>query len=108
METTQQSSSTNRVGAVCAVVGSLLLFIGTYLHPMGADPNQAPAAFAEYAADRLRVASHLTHLAGVALMVAALLLLAQQLERGSGAAWTRAPGAVGTAVRDLPAGLAAV
>jgi hypothetical protein len=64
-----------------------LLFIGTYLHPMEADPNQAIAAFAEYAADRLWVASHLTQLAGVALILAALLLLAQQLRAGSAAAW---------------------
>jgi len=50
----------------CAIAGSVLLFIGTYLHPMSADPNQAAAAFAEYAADPLWVASHLTQLAGVA------------------------------------------
>jgi len=71
----------------CAFAGSVLLFIGTYLHPMGADPNQAIAAFAEYAADRLWVASHLTQLAGLALIVAALLLLGQQLRAGSAAAW---------------------
>jgi len=75
------------MGATCAFAGSVLLFIGTYLHPMGADPNQAIAAFAEYAADRLWVASHLTQLAGLALIVAALLLLGQQLRAGSAAAW---------------------
>ena len=31
----------NRVGAVCAISGAALLFIGTYLHPMGADPNDS-------------------------------------------------------------------
>src|SRR5207249_1064005 len=74
----------SRIGATCAITGSVLLFVGTYLHPMGADPNQAVAAFTEYAADNLWVASHLTQLAGVALMVAALLLLAHQLRMGSG------------------------
>jgi len=74
----------SRIGATCAITGSVLLFVGTYLHPMGADPNQAVAAFTEYAADHLWVASHLTQLAGVSLMVAALLLLAQQLRMGSG------------------------
>jgi hypothetical protein len=51
-----------RMGAVCAIAGSMSLTIGTYLHPMGADPNQAVAAFTEYAANRLWVASHLTQL----------------------------------------------
>jgi len=81
------SRSASRMGATCAIAGSVSLFIGTYLHPMEADPNQAIAAFAEYAADRLWVASHLTQLAGVALILAALLLLAQQLRAGSAAAW---------------------
>jgi hypothetical protein len=88
-----------RIGATCAVAGSVLLFVGTCLHPMGADPNEAAAAFTEYAADRLWVASHLTQLAGVALIVAALLLLAQQLEGGSGKAWARI--AAGGAIASL-------
>ena len=57
-----------------------MLFTGAYLHPMGADPNDPVVAFAEYAADRLWVASHLMELAGVAAMVAALLFLAEHLE----------------------------
>jgi hypothetical protein len=81
------SRRANQTGAACAIAGSILLFIGTYLHPMGADPNQAAAAFAEYAADRLWVAGHLMQLGGLALIVAALLLLAQQLRAGSAAAW---------------------
>jgi hypothetical protein len=47
---------------------------------MKADPNDALAAFAEYAADHFWVASHLTQLLGVTLIVAALLVLGQQLE----------------------------
>ena len=57
-----------------------MLCIGTFLHPMGADPNDPVAAFAEYAADRFWVASHLVQLAGVAAMVTALLFLTVQLE----------------------------
>ncbi len=91
--------SASRMGATCAIVGSVLLFIGTYLHPLEADPNEAVAAFTEYAADRLWVASHLTQLAGVALIVAALLCLAQQLESGSGTGWTRL--AAGGAITSL-------
>ena len=78
-----------RTGALCAIFGSVLLLVGTYLHPMGADPNQAVAAFTEYAADHLWVASHLTQLAGVASMAAALLFLAQQLATESGIGWAR-------------------
>src|SRR5438093_12198431 len=89
----------NRINATCAITGSVLLFVGTYLHPMGADPNQAVAAFTEYAADHLWVASHLTQLAGVALMVAALLLLTQQLRMGSGTTWAGV--AAGGAIASL-------
>jgi hypothetical protein len=74
------SRAEKRIGATCAVAGSALLFIGTYLHPMQADPNDPIAAFTEYAADGLWVASHLTQFAGVAVIVAALLLVARHLE----------------------------
>jgi hypothetical protein len=47
---------------------------------MGADPNEPVAAFTEYAADPWWVASHLAQLAGVAAMVAAVLVLTEQLE----------------------------
>ncbi len=65
---------------MCAIGGAALLLIGTYLHPMGADPNNPAAAFAEYAGDRLWVASHLVQLAGVAAMMSALLFLTGELE----------------------------
>lgn len=61
-------SRQSRMGATCAIAGSVLVFLGTYLHPMEADPNDATAAFAEYAADQLWVASHMTQLIGVALL----------------------------------------
>ena len=64
-----------RIGAVFAVLGAVLLFVGTYLHPMQADPNDPLAAFVEYAADQNWVASHLAQLAGVALTVAALIVV---------------------------------
>jgi hypothetical protein len=51
---------------------------------MEADPNVPAAAFAEYAADTLWVASHLTQLAGVASMVVALLLFADNLKSSGG------------------------
>lgn len=69
---------------------------------MKADPNDPLAAFAEYAADRLWVSSHLIQLGGVTLIVAALLLVARHLESGSGAAW--APLAASGAVASLAIG----
>lgn len=89
----------SRIGATCAIAGSVLLFVGTYLHPLEADPNEAAAAFTEYAADHLWIASHLSQLAGVALMVVALLFLAQQLESVSGTCWSRI--AAGGAIASL-------
>jgi hypothetical protein len=91
--------SKSRIAATCAIAGSLLVFVGTYLHPMDADPNDALAAFAEYAADRLWVMSHLTQFAGVVLAIAALLFLTQQLEAKSGARWARI--ATGGAIASL-------
>jgi hypothetical protein len=88
-----------RIGATCAITGSVVLFVGTYLHPMQADPNEVVAAFTEYAADQLWIASHLMQLLGVALMVAALLILTKQLEAASDAAWPRL--AAGGAIASL-------
>ena len=52
-------TSLNRIGAVGANTGAILLFIATSLPPLQADPNDPAAAFAEYAADDLWVATHL-------------------------------------------------
>jgi hypothetical protein len=76
-----------------------LLLIGTYLHPLRADPSEAVAAFTEYAADPRWIATHLTQLAGVVLLVAALLGLARQLEAGNGTGWARL--AAGGAIASL-------
>ena len=78
-----------RIGAVVAVVGAVLLFVSTLLHPFEADPNDALAAFREYAADRLWIASHLGQFLGVAFMVAALVALSRTLAEGAAGAWSR-------------------
>jgi hypothetical protein len=72
----------NKLNAIVAISGSLFLFISTFLHPMEADPNVPLAAFTEYAADRNWIASHLMQLTGMALMVAALVLLSQRMAAG--------------------------
>jgi len=77
----------NRLLSISAICGALLLTIGTWLHPMHADPNVPLAAFTEYAADRHWIASHLMQLAGVMFIVAALVLLARRLKDGPAGDW---------------------
>lgn len=76
-----------KIGAVTAIAGALSLFVGTFLHPLGADPNDPLAAFTEYAADRLWVASHLLQLIGLILIVFALVLLSRIMSGGGGSSW---------------------
>jgi hypothetical protein len=71
-----------RIGAVAAPIGAVVLIVSTLLHPMEADPDDAPAAFAEYAADPLWVWSHLGQFVGVAVLVIVLIGLAATLEAG--------------------------
>lgn len=96
------------IGATSAIGGSGLLLVGTFLHPMHADPHDNVAAFTEYAADHLWVASHLTQLAGVVLMVAALLVLAKELDAGRSGAWSRLGAAGAIASLAIAAALQAV
>jgi hypothetical protein len=93
----------DRISAACAFVGCVLLGLGTSMHPMHADPNNAAAAFAEYAADRNWTGSHLLQFVGAALLVAFLLLLVRQL-RGSLAVLR--PLASGGAIASLAAAAA--
>lgn len=95
-------------GPGAAILGAVLLFVGTALHPMDADPNVPLAAFAEYAADRHWIASHLLQLAGVALMVAALVLLSRALADGPAAAWAALGQAGAIASLGVAAALQAV
>jgi hypothetical protein len=98
----------HRVGSISALLGSALLLVGTVLHPTNADPNDSVAAFTEYAADNLWIESHLAQLAGIALMVAALLSLARQLEAESSGPWARFGGAGAVASLAIAAALQAV
>ena len=97
-----------KIAATCAIAGSVLLFIGTSLHPLGANPNDAGAAFAEYAADQLWRTSHLAQLAGVGLIMVALLSLAEQLKAGDSAGWARIAGGGTIASLTLAGALQAV
>jgi hypothetical protein len=93
--TTNQSLA--RLGSVSAFAGAIVLFASTLLHPMSRDPNDAPEAFAEYAADSFYVWTHLGQFAGFALLGAALVALAATFEPGRASAWARI-GLAGTIV----------
>ncbi len=97
-----------KVGAVSAITGAILLFVGTSLHPMEADPNDPVAAFTEYAADSLWVASHLTQLLGVVLIVAALLTLTRLLTNDKRGGWSHLGSAFAIASLAIAAALQAV
>jgi hypothetical protein len=62
----------SKVGGIGAIVGVVVLFVATMLHPLDAHPGDAPAAFAEYAMDRHWVATHLSQLLGAVLVAAGL------------------------------------
>ena len=93
--TTNQSLA--RLGSVSAFAGAIVLLVSTWLHPMSRDPNNAPEAFAEYAADSFYVWTHLGQFAGSALLGAALVALAATFEPGRASAWARI-GLAGTIV----------
>jgi hypothetical protein len=71
-----------RAGSAAAIVGTVVLVVATMLHPMSADPADPAAAFSEYAADRLWIASHLGQFLGIALIFVGLYALHRSLADG--------------------------
>jgi len=90
------------------VAGALLLFVGTYLHPMSADPNVPLAAFTEYAASDHWVTIHLMQLFGVVLIATALVLLSRKMSDGPAAEWATLGAAGAIASVAIAAALQAV
>ena len=64
-----------KLAALAAIIGPALLFAGSALHPMNADPHDTAAAFAEYAGDTYWLWSHAAQLIGVFLMGTAFVAL---------------------------------
>jgi hypothetical protein len=85
--TTQRSLA--RIGSVAALLGAVVFFVSGLLHPSHSDPNDLPAAFAEYVKSSDWVGVHLAQLAGVALIAVALVALEATFEPGRAAAWAR-------------------
>jgi hypothetical protein len=97
-----------RLGAVAAFVGAVLLIVSTMLHPLGSDPADAPAAFAEYSADPLYVWSHLGQFAGFVGLAIGMVAFAGTIEPGRAAAWARLGAAGAVASVAVAAALQAV
>ena len=78
--------STLQIGAVSAILGPIVFGLATWLHPMQADPNDPVAAFTEYAAATIWVASHLGQFFGFLIMAASLVALYSLFPTGAGKA----------------------
>ena len=103
-----QPEPISRIGPIAAIAGAVLLFVGTYLHPMGADPNVPLAAFREYASSEHWVAIHLMQLFGVVLIGASLVLLSRRMADGPAAEWATLGAAGAIASVAIAAALQAV
>jgi hypothetical protein len=77
----------SKVGGMAAILGVAVLLIATSLHPSEVPPADAPRAFAEYAADRFWVATHLGQLLGVVLIIGGLVSLSWKLRSGRAGVW---------------------
>jgi hypothetical protein len=96
------------MGPIAAIAGAIVLFVGTYLHPMSTDPNVPRAAFAEYAASHHWVAIHLMQLFGVVLITASLVLLSRTMADGPAAEWATLGAAGAIASLSVASALQAV
>ena len=86
----------------------MLLVLSTSLHPLDSDPADAPAAFAEYAADARYVWPHLGQFAGFLGLGMGLVAFAGTFEPGRAAAWARIGAAGAVASMAVAAALQAV
>jgi hypothetical protein len=82
-----------RIGSIAFIAGMVIFLVSTILHPGREDPTNHPLVFAEYAEDKLWVASHIGQFAGGMLAFAggfiALFRLLSRSESGiaSALAW---------------------
>lgn len=78
-----------RIGAISALIGATLLLVGTFLHPIHADPNIPAEAFAEYAANQIWLLSHLIQFFGVFALGLGFAAFSGTFETGYASAWAR-------------------
>ncbi|HVI38729.1 MAG TPA: hypothetical protein VM684_20990 [Gaiellales bacterium] len=106
----QLSDQPYRLSAVLALLGAVLLAVGTWMHPAHADAGVPTEAFAEYAADSRAawVAAHLLQFGGITGMTLATVLLARAVAGPRGSAWARVTTVCATAGLATAAVLQAV
>ena len=97
-----------RIGTIANFIGVVLLIAATLLHPLDSDPADAPAAFAEYAADPHYVWTHLGQFAGFSGLSIGLVAFAGTFETGRAAAWAQIGAAGAVASIAVAAALQAV
>jgi hypothetical protein len=90
------------------LLGATSLSVGTALHPMSVDPNDAAAAFSEYALDKYWVWSHLAQFVGVVLLTLALITFTLELEVGQSSPWGGITVALALALIAIAAALQAI
>jgi hypothetical protein len=106
-----QSQRYARVGAASGVLGVLLLVVGTALHPVPANANDASVAFAVYAEQSRSVwlTAHLLPMVGISGMVLAMVLLSRAVTTtGGGRLAARITQVTGAASIAVTAALQAV
>jgi len=99
------------VGAASGVLGVVFLMLGTALHPVPADGNDAAVAFGVYAevSRSVWLAAHLLPLVGITGMVLAMVLLSRAVATtGTGRLWARLTEVTGAAAIAVTAVLQAV
>ena len=99
------------VGAASGVLGVVFLMLGTALHPVPADGNDAAVAFGVYAevSRSVWLAAHLLPLVGITGMVLAMALLSRAVATtGTGRLWARLTEVTGAAAIAVTAVLQAV
>lgn len=84
----------DKIGAGFAFFGCVFLGIGTSMHPMHADPGNAAAVLAEYAAAPNWIEGHLLQFAGSVLLIGFLLVLSRQLRAPTGIRQVATGGAI--------------
>jgi hypothetical protein len=73
-----------RTGAVCFVLGLVMVVVTTALHPYQNDPSDSPAAFREYAESATWIDVHTGQFFAVLILVAGFLCLSPSLRVGAG------------------------
>ena len=99
------------VGAASGVLGVVFLMLGTALHPVPADGNDAAVAFGVYAevSRSVWLAAHLLPLVGITGMVLAMVLLSRAVATtGTGRLWARLTEVIGAVAIAVTAVLQAV